>query len=134
MLNSVLPPNKISDIYSNINKINREKAESNKEMIELDGKKLNIDKLTSEKMNIEGKLIRANIQDEEKSKFTEWYPINSIVNSLPLIARKDEVEILENLLKQKHIVFNENFTITNLKTGMHIEVHDFLKGIFVIKA
>ena len=129
LLNNVLPPNKILDIYSNINRINREKSESNKEMIELDGKKLNVDKQTSEKMDTEG-----NIKVEEKSKFIEWYAINSIVNSLPLIARKDAVEFLELLLKQKHIVLNENFTITNLKSGIHIEIHDLLKGIFVIKA
>ena len=122
LLNNVLPPNKILDIYSNINRVNREKSE-------LDDKNLNIDKHTSEKLDMEG-----DIKVEEKSKFIQWYAVNSIVNSLPLIARKDAVEFLELLLKQKHIVLNENFTITNLKNGIHIEIHDLLKGIFVIKA
>ena len=135
MLNSTLPANnKILDIYSNANKFNREKDENHFKLVELDGKKQNVDKQTSEKLDTDGKLIRENVKDEEKSKFVEWYAINSIVNSLPVVARKDAIEFLKNLLKQKHIVLNENFTITNLKIGMNIDVNEFLKGIFMMKA
>ena len=130
MLNSALPPNKILDIYSNVNRINREKDESNKKMIKLDEKKLNIDKQTSDKQTNE----KMDIKDESETKYSEWHAINSVVNSLPIEARKDAIEFLEDLLKHEHIVLNKNFTISNLKTDLHIDINEFLRGIFMMKS
>ena len=49
------------------------------------------------------------MKDEQKSKFLKWYAINSTVNSLPTVARKDPIELKEYLLKEKQIVLNQNF-------------------------
>ena len=35
------------------------------------------------------------------------------------------------ILTEKHITFNENYTITHGKTGMNIPTQEFLRGIFV---
>ena len=39
-----------------------------------------------------------------------------------------------NILKHEHIVLNKNFTISNLKTGLHIDVNEFLREIFMMKS
>ena len=46
--NSILPLNIIWDIYSNVNKVNREKDGNNLKMQESDGEKVNVDNQTSE--------------------------------------------------------------------------------------
>ena len=33
-----------------------------------------------------------------------------------------------------HVTFNENYTITHLKTGMNIVIQEFLREIFVMKS
>ena len=99
-------------------------------MIELDEKKINSPKQTSDKQTIE----KMDIKDESETKYSEWYAINSVVNSLPIVARKDAIEFLEDLLKHEHIVLNKNFTISNLKTDLHIDINEFLRGIFMMKS
>ena len=128
LFNSTLPPIKILDIYSNVNKINREKDENNFKMQESDCKKINVDKQTSENVDTDVKLNTGELKDEQKSqsKFQEWYAINSIV----LMARKDVIELMEELLREKHIVLNTNFTLTHSKTGINIDINDFL-GVYL---
>ena len=99
-------------------------------------KKVNVDKQTSENVDTDVKLNTGEVKDKQKShsKFQEWYAINSIVNSLPTAARKDAIELREDLLREKHIVLNNFFIITHLKIDMNIDINDFLRDIFMMKA
>ena len=102
--------------------------ENNLKMQESGRKKVNVDKQTSENVDTDVKLNTGELKDEQKSqsKFQEWYAINSIV----LIARKYVIELMEELLREKHIVLNINFTITHSKTGINIDINDFL-GVYL---
>ena len=79
-------------------------------------KKVHVVKQTIEKVDTDVKLNTGEVKDEQKSqsKFLEWHVINSIIKSLPAVARKDAFESMEYLLKEKHILLNKNFAITNL--------------------
>ena len=66
------------------------------------------------------------------SKIREWYIITAIVNYLPQISRRAAYEIMSVLMDEKHITFDENYTITHLKTGMNIGL-EVLRGVFVMK-
>ena len=37
------------------------------------------------------------------------------------------------LLREKHVTFYKNYTITHLKTGMNIPIQEFLRGIFFMR-
>ena len=45
-----------------------------------------------------------------------------------------QIELMEDILKEKHIVLNKIFTIALLKNGMKIDINEFLRGIFIMKA
>ena len=38
------------------------------------------------------------------------------------------------LMEEKHVTLNESYTITYIKTGMNIDLQEFLLGVFVMKA
>ena len=42
--------------------------------------------------------------------------------------------MMKVLSGEKHVTFNENYTIAHLKTGMNIPIQGFLRGIIVIKS
>ena len=53
---------------------------------------------------------------------------------LPKGLRSGAFDLMKVLLRKKHVTFNENYTITRLKTGMNIAIQEFLQGIFVMKS
>ena len=36
-------------------------------------------------------------------------------------------------MRKKYVTLNNNYTIIYLKTGIKIDLHDFLRGVFVMK-
>ena len=53
---------------------------------------------------------------------------------LPKCLRSKAYDIMKVLLREKHIIFNENYIITHLKIGMNIPIQKFFGGIFVMKS
>ena len=70
---------------------------------------------------------------KSESKLREWYTITAIINYSPKIARRDAFKSMEVLMGEKHLTLNENYTVTHSKTGMNIDLQEFLRGVFVMK-
>ena len=49
-------------------------------------------------------------------------------------SRIKAYDLMNVLLREKHVTFNENYIITHLKTGMKIDIQEFLRGILVMKS
>ena len=41
---------------------------------------------------------------------------------------------MQVILREKHVTFNENDTITHFITGINIVIQEYLRGIFVMKS
>ena len=63
---------------------------------------------------------------------TDWDGNIVIVISMipPKGLRSKAFDLMKVLLSEKHVTFNENYTIRHLKTGMNIPIQEFLWGIF----
>ena len=61
---------------------------------------------------------------------TDWDENIVIVIRLILLKclRSYAFDLMKVLLREKHVTFNVNYTITDLKTSMNILIHEFLRG------
>ena len=78
------------------------------------------------------------VTDDETQEtiLTDWDEDIVIIMSMILAKglRSNKFDLRKVLLREKHITFNENYTITHLKSGMNIPKQEFLQGIFVMKS
>ena len=51
---------------------------------------------------------------------------------LPKGSGSKAYDLIKVLLREKHVAFNENYKITHWKTGMNIDIQEFLRGISVL--
>ena len=139
LLNTKLPPSKILDIYTNVDKINKVKdgiSDNNLTSQKLDEQKTNDEKHTNENVDAIVKINDVISTKEEKNdadNSTDWYKTTSaVVNGLPLITRSNALDLVNTLITSKHISLKE-YTVTYIKTGVTIELSSFLRCIFLVK-
>ena len=78
------------------------------------------------------------MKDEKRPGTTLSVKNENIVIVISMILSKGSrikaYDLMNVLLREKHVTFNENYIITHLKTGMKIDIQEFLRGILVMKS
>ena len=86
----------------------------------------------------ESENLDTTVEDDKAQKITltEWDEnITSVISMvLGKGSRSKAFDLIKLLISEKHITFNENYTITRLKTDMDIPIEEFLRYIFVMNA
>ena len=82
--------------------------------------------------------LDSTVEDDKTQKITltEWD--ENIISVISMVlgkgSRSKAFDLIKLLISEKHITFNENYTITHLKTDMDIPIQEFLRFIFVMNA
>ena len=82
--------------------------------------------------------LDSSVKDDKTQKITltEWD--ENIISVISMVlgkgSRSKAFDLIKLLISEKHINFNENYTITHLKTDMDIPIQEFLRFIFVMNA
>ena len=85
------------------------------------------------------KLVSENLDSIVKDDKTHNTDMNEyIISVISMVLARDlrtkAFDLIQLLINEKCISFNENYTITHLKTDMTIPIEDFLRMIFVVNS